>query len=382
MEAGPYQLKLYEQSGRFALLYENGDLLFNDNPRSSHTRIRIGDSISVLGEDKSHGISIGEFRDGVALQYVWDDLQVNQHFSFLQRENGSTPGDEAGANQSGSEIIGVKIRYQIINTGTEPLRTELSALFDTVLGELGSSHFVTTAEPGIIREYEFSPGRREPYILSGNSLGSAMFLLAADRIRGPRKIVAANWKRLNESRWEYTASAERNFNLLPFSINDSALNLYFGPERLRGQSSVEYSLIVSYVPREENEGNGEYQRRISRQIELLETSSIMEYNPALHSMDGSVSESSPPTVKQEESAADRNSGMESFSRAELRQIAPLVQDIETLDLLLEQIDRLLTSPARLDESQVAALEEILATIRENLPETSDPMEAGNTRPDE
>lgn len=381
VEAGAYSLRLYEETGRFALSYGNTDLLFNDNPRSSHTRIRIGDSVSILGEDKSHSISIGEFRDGVALQYLWDDLQFNQHFSFLQAPQNEGPRKGNEQNASDQSIIGVKIRYQIINTGTEDVRAELTALFDTVLGELGASHFATPSKSGIIGEYEFSPGQREPYIRSGNSLGSALFLLSGEGIRGPRRTAAANWKRLNESSGDFRVSPDRNFNLLPFSINDSALNLSFGPERIPGQSRVEYSLVITYIPRNENDSDGEFLSRISKRIEMLEKSSVLEYNPALHGMTESASDSS-ENISERVEEVNRSSGIDSFRRSDLRQIAPLVQSIETIDLLLEQIDRLLTSPARLDASQIRALEEILETIRQSSQDTGAASESKMTESDE
>jgi hypothetical protein len=45
-------------------------------------------------------------------------------------------------------------------------------------------------------------------------------------------VVFANWKRLNDASWSYTTSSARNFNLLPYSVNDSAVAQYYEPRKV------------------------------------------------------------------------------------------------------------------------------------------------------
>jgi hypothetical protein len=60
-----------------------------------------------------------------------------------------------------------------------------------------------------------------------------MLMLDAPGIEKPDSIVFANWKRLNESSWSYDVNASRSFSNPPYSINDSAIALYFDPEALQ-----------------------------------------------------------------------------------------------------------------------------------------------------
>ncbi|MDC7239187.1 MAG: hypothetical protein PQJ50_02380 [Spirochaetales bacterium] len=45
--------------------------------------------------------------------------------------------------------------------------------------------------------------------------------------RRPDRLVFSNWKRLNDSGWDYSYREGRDFSLLPYSINDSAAAVYF-----------------------------------------------------------------------------------------------------------------------------------------------------------
>jgi hypothetical protein len=45
----------------------------------------------------------------------------------------------------------------------------------------------------------------------------------------PDRVHFANWKRLNDAAWLLEASSARNFTLLPYSVNDSAIALYWLP---------------------------------------------------------------------------------------------------------------------------------------------------------
>ena len=62
-------------------------------------------------------------------------------------------------------------------------------------------------------------------------------------VTSPDKVIFSNWKRLDESGWTLNVKDGRNFNLLPYSINDSAVSHYYEPIRIPqgGKPQVFYS---------------------------------------------------------------------------------------------------------------------------------------------
>ncbi|MDA3955379.1 hypothetical protein [Oceanispirochaeta sp.] len=64
--------------------------------------------------------------------------------------------------------------------------------------------------------------------------------------RKPDQIIFANWKRLNDSDWDFNLREGRDFSLLPYSINDSAAAVYYNPLSIPPgtEISVQYALTV------------------------------------------------------------------------------------------------------------------------------------------
>ena len=57
-------------------------------------------------------------------------------------------------------------------------------------------------------------------------------------------MVFANWKRLSDASWTYETSGSRNFNLLPYSVNDSAACHYYDPVTIPSGSSRSVSILM------------------------------------------------------------------------------------------------------------------------------------------
>lgn len=64
--------------------------------------------------------------------------------------------------------------------------------------------------------------------------------------RKPDKIIFANWKRLNDSDWDFNYREGRDFSLLPYSINDSAAGIYFNPVSIPPgtEIAIQYALTT------------------------------------------------------------------------------------------------------------------------------------------
>jgi hypothetical protein len=63
-------------------------------------------------------------------------------------------------------------------------------------------------------------------------------------ITAPDRVVFANWKRLSDATWAFDTSSARDFNLLPYSVNDSAAAQYYEPRSLprSGEATITLAL--------------------------------------------------------------------------------------------------------------------------------------------
>jgi hypothetical protein len=64
--------------------------------------------------------------------------------------------------------------------------------------------------------------------------------------RKPDSIIFANWKRLNDSDWEFNYREGRDFSLMPYSINDSAAAIYYNSVSLPPgtEETVQFALTA------------------------------------------------------------------------------------------------------------------------------------------
>lgn len=217
---GRMRLCLQENTGRFTLYYLNEkeglcEPLFSDqDPRTSFAAINIDDRIFRLGESASMHIRVEE---GASPAYVFESptLVVREEFSFI-----NTP--------SSSVSDGLQITLRVINRQPKPANIGLRFLLDTYLGEKdGDSHFYINNR-AVISE-TIIEGNSERWWVSRNGQISLMGSAAIGG-KAPDYIYFANWKRLNEASWKPVYAKGRNFNYLPYSIQDSAVCYYFDPK--------------------------------------------------------------------------------------------------------------------------------------------------------
>ena len=64
----------------------------------------------------------------------------------------------------------------------------------------------------------------------------------------PKRLVIANIRRLQNSKTNYEVEEHRAFNLLPFSINDSALALFYDSEVILPNQRIALDFLLSSRP--------------------------------------------------------------------------------------------------------------------------------------
>ncbi len=230
LKQGRMKLTLFEGLGRFSMAYlidvKGGAykaLLSDKDPRTSFVSLAIGNKVYRLGESSEFRGSV-ERTDGGA-RFVWTSpmLRVTEDFSFV--------------SSAGSPLAdGVRIDLVLKNVSQQSLTVGVRYLFDTSLGEPSYVHFRTDKIPEISRELTLAKDDRalswiSPLVGDPEQFG-LMCMLSGEGISVPDRVVFANWKRLSDASWGYETSGTRNFNLLPYSVNDSAVSHYFDPRPL------------------------------------------------------------------------------------------------------------------------------------------------------
>ncbi len=239
LSKGQLKLILHEDIGRFSLYYQGTEesseyvpLFLDKDPRTSVLSILQGNQVHRLGESSIFRMSAEKTSGGARFIWLSSALRIQQDFSFIS----------TGVN---STVNGIRIVLSIKNISSSSLKTGARYLFDTYLGEKEKTHFQTDTADQINHEASFTASDGISYVESYSKQDGIRFrfLSSGNSVTAPEKIICANWKRLNESPWDYEVSSRRNFNMLPYSINDSAFSVLYSQRTLSAGESYEIASV-------------------------------------------------------------------------------------------------------------------------------------------
>lgn len=225
LKEGRIKLVLHETTGRFSAYYLTDvrrnrytSFLLDDDPRTTVLSILQGNNVYRMGESADFKQSVQKTADGADFIWKSSSLEIRQSFKII--------------TSSGAGLAnGFSVTVTIKNTSESPLSVGMRYLFDTYLGENDNTHFFTPTRTAIQQETDFT-GSIPDYWASSASEKEPVALQCMTKgigITRPDRLVLANWKRLNDSSWNYDSRSSRNFNLLPYSINDSSVGMYYNP---------------------------------------------------------------------------------------------------------------------------------------------------------
>jgi hypothetical protein len=310
---GRMKLTLHEGMGRFSIAYQTDPaggvykpLLFEKDPRTSVTCLSAGGKVYRLGESKEFHETVERTSNGARFKWSSAFLSVTEEFTFL--------------------TDAIRIDLTLKNVSQKDLDVGVRSIFDTYLGEPSNVHFMTDKLAEMSHETTITSGEKPAYWVSPlvgdpGKLG-LMRMLSGNGITPPDRVVFANWKRLYDASWGYETSAARNFNLMPYSVNDSAVSEYFDPRRIpRGSEWKITSVMGKYVP------------------------SGIEAGSAIASEDKAPP---PQAVIPPKAAADS---------------ATAHADLQTVDAIISEIDAGIASAASVTEEQLAALSKKMAELK-------------------
>ncbi len=325
---GRIKLVLHEGIGRFSLYIlsktkreEYIPLFVAQDPRTSFLRLIVDDRVVKPGESSEYQEKVEKTEHGA--RFIWDSgkLKITEEFTFLSSTASSLPD-------------GVKITFTLANLSDRDMNVGLKLFLDTYLGEEGFPHFKTNRHSEINREltitkddmirYWVSPSARDP-----DEVG-LQCMIFGEGITVPDLVVFANWERLDEATWGYETSPARNFNLLPYSINDSAVSQYYQAKRIPKGTEIEIVTIL---------GN---------------------YNPAGFKLEPRLKKETAAVLEETSVALPGTSG----TTPGVVDLSGLIQsELDLVNNLLAEIDRKLNSGETITEEEITLLHEILGEIK-------------------
>lgn len=300
------KLVLHQGIGRFSLYLDGAALFVDQDPRTSGIALLLNNRVYKLGDNTEFRESAESLPGGARFSWTSRLVTVTESFAFQ--------GPAA-----------VSLSVTITNHTEGELNAGLRLLLDTYLGETGFPHFRTDRDREINGELSFGRDNMPAYWLSRSSRspeapGLQVFLRGGG-VTTPERVVLANWKRLNESPWQYETSPARNFSDLPYSINDSAVCHYYEPILLPAGASRTFDMLLSGI------GGGEA-----------------------------------PAIAESARSAAATAALRPDSPRELG----IQGDLRVLNGVLQQLARKLDSRSPFSEEELRLMEQILADLKNRL----------------
>ncbi len=329
---------LHEGIGRFSLYhrsYDSGErftpLFVDQDPRTSGLSLVVNNKIFKLGDTAEFSEEVEKSTPEGPAHFQWQSktLGVIQEFEIV--------------------TDGVKMSIRITNLTRSELSVGVRLCLDTYLGEENLAHFSTDRHQEIRGELSITKANMIRYWISASSQAPGQpglkCITSGPGITAPDRIVFANWKRLSDASWGYETSANRNFNLMPYSINDSAVCMYYDPQVLPAYQSREIILVLGSLTVDSSGAIA------AETAPAAEAASAAETAPAAET-------SEPETLQALYERAHTEAGQD-------RDLPLAVQrDLDLLNSLLEMIDEKLSAGEEVSLEDIRLMEQILSDIKD------------------
>jgi hypothetical protein len=206
-------------------------LLFDSDPRTSFVTLSADGRLYKLGDSAAFRVKVSRSDTGVNIEYRSSSFVVTQSLDFA-KSTGSALAD------------GLRVGFVLENLSERETALGLRYLLDTWLGEKSGVHFVTDKRARINQETAILPTDEDSWLSSPGDKASFMVQFSGEGIDRPDRVLLSNWKRLSDAPWGFDANPQRNFTLIPYSINDSAVALFWEPAAVARGGSRKISFAM------------------------------------------------------------------------------------------------------------------------------------------
>ena len=240
MYIGDIKLILHEETGSISLYSTESltsedytSLLLEQDPGTSGIGLLLDNDLYNPGMSYKFQQSI--FKTPKGAKFVWNSnmVLVEERFSAVQSKYSQVAD-------------GIKIEILIKNTSERVINVGLKFILDTWLGEKTNNHFYLSDGTRVRSEKKLTKYMPTYWLSSEDAQDKTglLVMLNGEGLTIPDEVVFANWKRINSSMWKFKSVSKRNFNLQPYSINDSAVCHYYNPELLKPSETRQIVLLM------------------------------------------------------------------------------------------------------------------------------------------
>ncbi len=334
---GNMRVVLFENTGRFSAYFKSSagewtPLFYSQDPRTTVLELLVGNDLYRLGDSSRFRQNVTKTPNGGGqITFTSQKVSVTETFSFAKSANAS-------------QADGVRVSLRFTNLSSGSLSVGARYIVDTYLGEQSRIEFVTPTDGSMTNETAFSGSQVPAYWVSPKDKQKSVALEAVLRGSGvttPNKVIFANWKRLNESNWDYTVDTTRNFNMLPYSINDSAVAMYYDPGQLAAGASRTIELLIGQYSQ-----SGWGAAATSQPTATPAAGSSTTPNPAV-------------TLDQANTAGQGSTSSSTGLFSQPATPATIQSDLNTVNGVLLQIQKMLASPDTVSQSDIDGLRQVL-----------------------
>lgn len=308
-QRGKIKVVVNEKTGRFVVWGAEDaakptwtPLFLNDDPTTSKWKLLVGEKTSVLGDDSAYTTAVEGTATGAKVLWKGKALVATLTLDFLVSANSAVAD-------------GLRLALSVVNVSENSTRVGLRWVLDTNLGEK-KDHFRLSSGEVVASETRID-SMPEFWTSRGPEGTPGLLVMTGRSGTAPSRLMFANWKRLDDSTWEPNFRAGRDFNLLPYSFNDSAVAQYYDPQDLAPGGTREVVILLGLASSQTFQGS-----RIAS-ANPLDDLLKKNQNPALSALD---------------------------------------QDLASLDTLVNQINAQLANPERVSAEDLKLLQAALDQI--------------------
>lgn len=235
---GLVRIVVNEANGRFAIYrlvdvakgkYET--FLFDQDIRTSFATLSVDGRQVKLGDASDYRLSTTRTDTGVLLEFRSSSCVARESIDFAKSE-GAALAD------------GVRVGFELENVSERDSMIGLRFLADTFLAEKSGIHFATDTSQRIAYETAFAANSLPVWLATPGEQVNFMIQPSRSGPDRPDTLLLANWKRLSDASWGFDANPQRNFTLVPYSINDSAVAIFWEPVAVARGGSRRMSFVM------------------------------------------------------------------------------------------------------------------------------------------
>ena len=316
LQRGKLKVVVNDRTGRFVVWGAEDltkpvwtPLFLADDPTTSKWKLLVVDKVLgekslVLGDDPSFTTTVEATDTGAKTTWTSRSLVATLTMDFV-------------LSASSAVADGLKLTLAVVNITESPARLGVRWVIDTNLGEKKEHFKLSTGE--VLKDETKLEGNYPDWWSSRSSTDDQMGLLVmlGKGVTAPSRVIFANWKRLDDSAIDPGFKQGRDFNLLPYSYNDSAVAQLYDPQDLAPGGTREVIVLLGLVSSQTLAGS-----RVGS-ANPLDDLLKKNQNPALGAVD---------------------------------------QDLASLETLLVQIDTKLADPSRVTSEDLRLLQAVLDQI--------------------